>query len=251
MAAREADAVRAILDAPGVSRAATLIVHSGFGVLSRAGHRAEDFIAALRDHLHDGTLLMPTMTWRTVTPANPVFDELKTPSHTGILTEIFRTTVARHRSLHPTHSVAGVGPQAAHLLEAHHLGETPCPANSPYGRMRGTDAWVLMLGLGLEHCTAVHHAEEMVAPDLYLRPRSEIERYECRDRHGQSHIVMQRRHLRLNRDFPQFVPVLADKGLLVRGSADGAPWLLMRLEDLYGVLFAALAKRPAGTLAAA
>ncbi len=107
---------------------------------------------------------MPTMTWRTVTPDSPDFDELATPSHTGILTEIFRTTMAQARSLHPTHSVAGCGANVSSILGGHHLDDTPCAANSPYGRMRRFDAWVLLLGVGLEKCTAIHHAEEMVDP---------------------------------------------------------------------------------------
>jgi aminoglycoside 3-N-acetyltransferase len=39
--------------------------------------------------MHDGNLFIPTMTWRTVTPEHPDWDELETPSHTGVLTEIF------------------------------------------------------------------------------------------------------------------------------------------------------------------
>ena len=41
--------------------------------------------------------------------AEPNWDELGTPSHTGALSEVFRTRYAEARSIHPTHSVgAGV-----------------------------------------------------------------------------------------------------------------------------------------------
>ena len=71
-------------------------------------------IEALLGHLSGGTLVMPTMTWRTVTPDRPVWDELATPSHTGVLTEVFRTRYATARSIHPTHSVAACGPRTRH-----------------------------------------------------------------------------------------------------------------------------------------
>ena len=48
--------------------------------------------------MRGGNLFMPTMTWRTVTPDNPVWDEIDTPSHTGVLTEVFRTGYATRRT---------------------------------------------------------------------------------------------------------------------------------------------------------
>ncbi|HVI62949.1 MAG TPA: AAC(3) family N-acetyltransferase, partial [Bradyrhizobium sp.] len=107
---REAAAVVPILERFGVPRDGALVVHSAIAPLSRRGLRAEAIIEALIEYMRGGNLLMPTMTWRTVTPEQPHWDELETPSHTGVLTEIFRTRYASGRSIHPTHSVAGLGP---------------------------------------------------------------------------------------------------------------------------------------------
>src|SRR5713226_9045468 len=90
--------------------------------------------------------------------------------------------------------VAGVGPATGTLLARHHVDDTPVSANSPYGLMRDYDAWVLLLGVGFERATVIHHAEEVIAPDLYLHPRHEAETYECRDRHGKSVTAKLRRH---------------------------------------------------------
>src|SRR5262249_27436213 len=171
--------------------------------------RAKAITEQLLYPLAEGNLFMPTMTWRTVTVDHPVWDELATPSHTGILTEIFRTRYASARSIHPTHSVAGSGPAARALLSRHHLDDTPVSGNSPYGLMRDHDAFVLMIGVGLETCTAIHLPEETIAPDLYVRPT--VEMYQCRDRHGVVHKVGARRHWRLNRDFPQFAQPLSER----------------------------------------
>ena len=78
------------LDRAGVTGDGVLFVHSAFRQLGAAGFRAEAFIEALIDYMRAGTLVMPTMTWRVVTPANPWFDELETISHVGILAELFR-----------------------------------------------------------------------------------------------------------------------------------------------------------------
>lgn len=225
-----------------------LIIHSAFAGLSRAGFSAEAFCAALIGIMPRGTLLMPTMTWRTVTPASPVFDELATPSHTGILTEVFRTKHATHRSLHPTHSVAGKGPFAAYLLGSHHLGETPCPGSSPYGLMRDFSASILLIGIGFECCTAIHHAEETIAPDFYIRPPGDTESYELRARDGTLHHVKTRRHRRLPRDFPQFEPMLRESGQLAEGRIAGVPWCRCTARDLYRTVLGALARREDATL---
>src|SRR5262249_44976043 len=84
-----------------------LIVHSAVARLGRQGYRAEGIIEALLEHMQRGNLFMPTMTWRTVTVKHPTWDEIATPSHTGVLSEIFRKRYATARSIHPTHSVAG------------------------------------------------------------------------------------------------------------------------------------------------
>src|SRR6266481_8254119 len=181
---REAAALVPILERFGVPRDGVLVVHSAIAPLSRRGLRAEAIIEALIDYMRGGNLFMPTMTWRTVTPEQPHWDELGTPSHTGVLTEIFRTRYASGRSIHPTHSVAGLGPAAPLLLSRHHIDNTPVSANSPYGLMRDYEAYVLMIGVGLETVTAIHLPEETVNVDLYVRPAETARLYRCRDRHG-------------------------------------------------------------------
>jgi aminoglycoside 3-N-acetyltransferase len=246
---REAAAVAAILRVARVPPDSVLFVHCAFRRLAAEGLRVEGVIEALLDHMRDGTLVMPTMSWRIVTPANPVFDEVTTPSHVGVLAETFRTGYASHRSLHPTHSVAAYGRLAAHLTGGHHLDDTPCSLQSPYGLATREDAHVLLIGIGLERCTAIHHAEEMVAPAVYLKPPEEAEIYECRSRSGASHRVRLRRHLKLNRDFPQFAEPLATHRRLRRGEIVGTPFLAVSQRDLLAEVTAALERDPRAIIA--
>ena len=246
--AREYEALIPILERMGVPRHGVLVVHSAIATLSRQGLRAEGMIEAFLDYMRDGTVVMPTMTWRTVTPQQPMWDELTTPSHTGVLSEVFRTRYATDRSIHPTHSVAAYGPQARRLVARHHLDDTPVSANSPYGLMRETPAYILLLGVGLESCTAIHLPEEAIAPDIYVRPSEQTEQYECRDRNGVTHQVRTRRHWRLNRDFPKFGAPLERAGVMNSGNLDGCPYAVVALADLLDAVFAALAADPRGTL---
>jgi aminoglycoside 3-N-acetyltransferase len=238
-----------LLDSARIPPDGVLFLHSAFRRLAAQGFRADDFIVGLIDYMTPGTVVMPTMTWRVVTPEHPLFDELETASHVGILPELFRLNHATHRSLHPTHSVAARGRCAAELTATHHLGDTPCAMTSPYGIARGMDAHVLLLGIGLERCTAMHHAEEVAAIDTYLDPPEAAVPFRLRARDGTVHEMRLRRHLRLNRDFPQFSARLAARGVLRRGDFHGTPWQAVAQADLLDEVIGALERDPRAIIA--
>jgi len=244
----ESAALIAILEGIRVPRDGVIVIHSAIARLSRQGFRAEAMIEAFLNYMRDGTVVMPTMTWRTVTPQNPVWDEIRTRSETGVMTEMFRTRYANMRSIHPTHSVAAYGAAAKILVSQHHLDSTPVSPRSPYGLMRDFPTTIMMIGVGLECCTAIHLPEEMIAPHIYLRPAEEAEAYECIDRHGASHRVWTRRHLRLDRDFPKFGSVLEKKGLIKFGMIGDCSFAIVGQQDLIDVVSAALDAEPRATL---
>lgn len=245
---QESNAILPILERFGVPPNGVLVVHSAIGILSRQGFRAEAMIEAFLGHLDRGNLFMPTMTWRTVLPDKPNWDEMETPSHTGVLSEIFRARYSTHRSIHPTHSVAGHGPAAATLLSRHQIDDTPVSQNSPYGLMRDYDAYVLTIGCGLETVTAIHLPEETIAVDLYVRKPETAAVYPCRDRHGTVHPVTTRRHYSLNRDFPKFSAPLERDGTLITGDILDSPYTLVSLRALLRHIFAAMIDNPRATL---
>ncbi len=185
--------IAADLSALGVPEGGTLLVHSSLRSLGPVAGGAETVILGLLDALGaEGTLLLPALSYATVDRANPVFDRAHTPSCVGALSEHFRTRPGTRRSLHPTHSVCGVGPAAERLLDAHPLDDTPCGAHSPFRGLRDEGGRVLMLGCGLAPNTSMHAVEELVEPPYLfagavtyrLRDLSGDERaYRCR-RHG-------------------------------------------------------------------
>jgi aminoglycoside 3-N-acetyltransferase len=236
----ESRGVSEMLARAGVPHDGVLFVHSAFRRLGAQGFRVDAFIDALLEYMQRGTLVMPTMTWRAVTAAQPVFDEMATISHVGVVPERFRVAYATHRSLHPTHSVAAYGKLAAALTAEHHRDGTPCAITSPYGKARSEDAHVLLLGIGLERCTAIHHAEEIVAPEIYLVPPEAAIDFELRARDGAVYRMRLRGHTKLNRDFPQFAAPLTARGLMRHGELAGTPWQAVAQKDLLDGVFAAL-----------
>lgn len=238
-----------MLAAAGIPRDAAIMVHSAFKGLARDGYSADSVLEALIEYFEPGTLLLPTMSWRYVKPQSPVFDELETPSNTGILTELFRTRYAERRSLHPTHSVAGRGRWAEEILGAHHQCVTPCATQSPFGRLADHDGHVVMLAVGMDCCTLIHHVEELVAPDLYCRPPEDTETYRCRARDGREEVVHLRRHKFLPRDYWQFQDVLAARGQLTAYRCDNSIALAFQAPNMRRAVKEVLEARPDAIIA--
>ena len=149
----------------GIRPGGVLLVHSSLRSLGDFENRAEVITDALLQALGpDGTLLMPALSYVSVTPENPVFDVLNTPSCVGALTEYFRTRPGVQRSVHPTHSVTGIGARADELLSSHHLDTTPVGEHSPFARVKDVDGQILFMGCGLKPNTSMHGIEELVEP---------------------------------------------------------------------------------------
>ena len=101
----------------------------------------------------------------------PVFDEAKTPSEMGLLTELFRRRKGVHRSLHPTHSICAFGPLADDLVGAHHTCGTAFGIDSPFEIMTRHKTVILGLGTRYFRClTQVHTAEDILGERFPVRP---------------------------------------------------------------------------------
>ncbi len=158
---RIADDVYAV----GVRSGDVLLVHASLRALGGVPGGAETVIAGLKAALApEGTLLMPALSYETVTREHPHFDLALTPSNVGVLAETFRRQAGVLRSLHPTHSVCGQGMQAAAMLADHGADHTPCGPHSPFHQLPAFRGKILMLGCGLRPNTSFHAVEEIVTP---------------------------------------------------------------------------------------
>jgi len=147
----------------GVTMGDTLMVHSSLKALGDPTISPTDVIESLISTVGPaGTLLMPALSYRQ-TP-ELVHNTLLTPTNVGIIPESFRKMTGVVRSIHPTHSVCGIGKAADFYLSQHHLDNSPCGENSPFRKILFNPTKILMLGCGLRPNTAMHAIEEILAP---------------------------------------------------------------------------------------
>jgi aminoglycoside 3-N-acetyltransferase len=168
------DAVRRMardLAALGVRKAGTLLVHSSLKSLGPLpdgpGTAVEGLLEALGS---EGTLLMPALTYESVSAEHPVFDVLNSRSCVGALPEFFRRRTGTIRSVHPTHSACGAGPRAGAMLGGHLRDATPCGEHSPYFKLKEEAGQILFLGCGLKPNTSMHAVEELAEPPYLYGP---------------------------------------------------------------------------------
>jgi aminoglycoside 3-N-acetyltransferase len=149
----------------GVRPGGVLLVHASLRALGPVPGGAETVILGLLEALGpQGTLLMPALSYTVVGPKNPIFDVIQTRTCVGALPEYFRTRPGTLRSVHPTHSVAGVGRRVTELFADHPLSTTPCGPHSPFARLPQVGGQILFLGCGMRPNTCMHAVEEQVEP---------------------------------------------------------------------------------------
>ena len=109
----------------------------------------------------EGTLMVPTFNHccrEAFDDAHEIFDLRTTRSVNGAITEAVRSRPEAHRSLHPTHPYAAIGPQAE-WLTSEHLEVRTFGARSPLGKLISSGGKICMMGVGMNSCTAAHVAE--------------------------------------------------------------------------------------------
>lgn len=160
--------IAAQLRAIPTSQGAIVFVHSGLSKLGYVEGGAETMVDLLIDLFvreRQGTLAMPAfcMTgtmYETLKDPTP-FDQVNTPSGVGKITEVFRQRPGVVRSLHPTHSVSALGPDADWLTKDHHTDARAFGPASPLGRVLERHGFVLGLGTDLGPVTFYHVVEDL------------------------------------------------------------------------------------------
>lgn len=103
---------------------------------------------------------------------NNTFDVRTAPIAMGAINRYIASKPNAVRSLHPTHSVVAIGPNANDYIAEHYLDSTPFGSHSPYYKLIQNRGKVVLFGATLNNLTCVCAVEDMLgkayAKYLYL-----------------------------------------------------------------------------------
>ncbi len=166
------------LQSIGIEKGQSIMVHTSLSSFGYVCGGAQVIIEALLEGVgEEGTIMMPTQSWKNLDPSYgvhweepekwwplirehwPAYDKDITPTNTmGAVAEMFRKWPGTLRSDHPARSVAAYGKNAKYLVSQHDLsdifGET-----SPLAKLYEIDGYVLLLGTGYDKNTSLHLAD--------------------------------------------------------------------------------------------
>lgn len=138
----------------------TIMIHSSMKSIGEVEGGADTVLDVFSEFMKDGLLVFPTHTWDYVQQKNPKFYVRSSPSHIGILTELFRKRPNVIRSWHPTHSVGSLGKDAKDFTAGNETFDTPAARGSSYGKLLDREAKILLVGVDLRRNTFIHGIEE-------------------------------------------------------------------------------------------
>lgn len=181
------------LQSIGLYPGQTLIVHSSLKSIGWVVGGARTVVDALLAVLGpSGTLVMPAQSgensdpahwcappvpsdwWPAIREHTPPFDPIRTPpSHMGAIVECFRHYPGVLRSNHPLDSFIACGPLAEAILAEQPL-ESGLGQQSPNQKLYDFDAWILLIGVDYDRCTAMHLAEFKARSRMTLAQGSAI-----------------------------------------------------------------------------
>ena len=159
----------------GLKKGDTVMVHTSLSSVGYVIGGAQTVIDALIETVDkEGTIMMPTQSWKNLDPETgvhwdaektdwelirqnwPAYERSITPTNTmGVVAEMFRSWPGTIRSNHPARSVAAWGRFAEYLTDNHDLsdifGET-----SPIGKLYELNGYVLLIGVDYDKNTSIH-----------------------------------------------------------------------------------------------
>ncbi len=170
--------IKVALEQVGVQSGQAIMVHTSLSSLGFVCGGAQMVIEALIESVgEEGTIMMPTQSWKNLDPEAgvhweepkewwqtirdnwPAYDKDITPTNTmGAVAEMFRKWPGTKRSDHPARSVAAWGKQAEYLTRNHDLSNI-FGEDSPVGKLYALDGYVLLIGVDYDKNTSIHLAD--------------------------------------------------------------------------------------------
>ena len=240
------DDMEAGLRALGLRESDSALVHTALSSFGPVAGGPETLVKALLAIIGPrGNLLMPHF----FPLYEGVFDYRNPPrTYAGVTARLFREWPGAVMSVHPSHPVVVVGPQAELLTEGHHL-QSAVGKDSPIERIARAGGKVLLLGVPQTVNTTLHTAEAVAEVPYWGQPRV--------DRPSQRETIMpDGRHIWIalpetpgdSKGFPKIEPLLKEAGLITFGQIGRARCRLMPGQGLIDTAVALLRRDPGGLL---
>ena len=166
--------IESFLEENGIRHDDKITVHASLRSAGPIEDGADGLIDALRDYLNEGILLIPTHTWDKVSKEHPYFDVRTYVPCIGTLARVAAFRPDGVRSLHPTHSVAAFGKDAADYVRGEEKNASPAPLGSCLSRLYEENGKVLLLGVGHNRNTYLHAVDERLALTDRLNPEGYV-----------------------------------------------------------------------------
>ncbi len=157
----------AVLRGLGVGKGDALMVHSSYRKNNGFLGRPVDMCRLLMEVVGPtGLLVMPSMAYTDSSkkylmrgkPMNVRF----TPSHMGLLSEVFRRNRDSVRSLSATHPLVAWGELADQFVAGHERAVVPFGEGSPFEKLYERGAKILCIDTGFESITFTHFVEDRI-----------------------------------------------------------------------------------------
>ncbi len=162
----------------GIKSGDCIMVHTSLSSIGYVCGGAQTVIEALTGAVGaEGTVMMPSQSWKNLDPSDgvhweiseedwpvirenwPAYDKNLTPTNTmGAVAEMFRSWPGALRSDHPARSFAAWGKHAEYLTSNHDLSNI-FGENSPLGKFYDLGGYVLLIGVGHDKNTSLHLAD--------------------------------------------------------------------------------------------
>ena len=162
----------------GIEEGHHIMVHTSLSSLGFVVGGEERVIRVLLDLVGEqGTIMMPSQTWKNLDPETgvhwlepkewwpvirdnwPAYDKKVTPAiGMGAVARMFCVWPGVERSDHPARSVAAYGKYAKYLTENHDISNI-FGQGSPVDKLYEIDGYILLIGVGYDKNTSIHLAE--------------------------------------------------------------------------------------------
>lgn len=149
-----------------------VILHSSISNIGKFELPVQEIAALLAQTIDISrhTLLVPALPFNSSMREHldkaEVFDVRSARNAMGAIPNILMAYPGAKRSIHPTHSVVALGPEAWFYVDSHEADATPFGPNSPFFKLTKRRGKILMFGVGLNSVTNFHVYEDLLGPAL-------------------------------------------------------------------------------------